>query len=143
MHDANVDRYAPMFAVVCDAQREELAVLVERELGVRDVVAAVRVGEERLAALGGPLDRAVDVLRRPDHRGLFGVQVDLRAEAAADVGRDHAHLVLGQAEHERRHQQALDVRVLARHVERVAVVGAAVATRSRRAARSRWGSAGC
>ena len=30
------------------AQREELAVLVQRQLGVRDVVAAVRVGEERL-----------------------------------------------------------------------------------------------
>ena len=44
MHDANVDRYAPMFAVVLHAHREELAVLVERELGVRDVVAAVRVG---------------------------------------------------------------------------------------------------
>ena len=82
--------------------------------------------EEALAALGRPLDRAVDALRRPHHRRLFGVEVDLRAEAAADVGRDHAHLVLGQAEHERRHQQPLDVRVLVRDVERVAVVGAAV-----------------
>ncbi len=99
---------------------------------MRDVVAAVRVGQERFAALGRPLDRAVDALRRPDHRRLFGVQVDLRAEAAADVGRDDAHLVLGQAEHEGRHQQALDVRILVRDVERVRVVGAVV-RRERRA----------
>ena len=108
------------------AHREELAVLVERELGVRHVVASVRVGEEALAPLGRPLDRAVDALRRPHHRRLFGVEVDLRAEAAADVGRDHADLVLGQAEHERGHQQPLDVRVLAGDVERVAIVAAAV-----------------
>ena len=126
MHDANVDRYAPIVAGRLDAHREELAVLVERELGVRHVIAAVRVGQERFAALARPLDRAVDALARPDDRGLFGVQEDLRAEAAADVGRDHAHLVLRQSQHERRHQQALDVRVLARHVERVAVVGAGV-----------------
>ena len=62
MHEANVERYAPRFAVVSHAHREELAVLVERELGGGDVVAAVRVGDERLAALGRPLHRAVDAL---------------------------------------------------------------------------------
>ena len=104
------------------AHRQELAVLVERKLGVRDVVAAVRVGQERFAAIGGPLDRTVDLFRRPDHRGLFGVEIDLGAEAAADVGRDHAHLVLGQAQHERGHQQPLDVRVLVGDVQRIAVI---------------------
>ena len=143
MHDANVDRYAPIVAVVCDAHREELAVLVERELGVRHVVAAVRVGEERFAALARPLDRAVDALRRPDHRGLFGVQVDLGAEAAADVGRDHAHLVLRQPEHERRHQQALDVRILVRRRRACSCRRRGCTTRPRRAARSRWAPAGC
>ena len=114
------------------AHGEELAVLVQRELGLGDVVAAVRVGHERLGALGGPLHRPVHLLRRPGDDDVLGVEVDLRAEAAADVGRDDAHLVLGQAEHEGGHQQPLDVRVLARDVERVAVVGAAVA-RVRRA----------
>jgi hypothetical protein len=36
--------------------------------------------------------------------------------------------VLGQAHDERGHQQPLDVRVLARHVERIAVVGARIRT---------------
>ena len=125
------------------AHGEELAVLVQRQLGVGDVIAPVRVGQKRFAALGGPLERPVDPLRRPDQRGLFGIEIDLRAEAAADVGRDDAHLVLRQAEHEGRHQQPLDVRVLAGDIERVAVVGAAVATPSRRAARWRWESGGC
>ena len=110
-----------------DAHREELAVLVERQLRLRHVVAAVRVREEGLGALRGPLDRAVQLLRRPGDDGLLGVEVDLGAEAAADVGRDHAHLVLGQPQHERRHEQALDVRVLVRDVERVGIVGARVA----------------
>ena len=115
------------------AHREELAVLVAGHLGVRDVVAAVRIREKAFAALGRPLDRAIDALRRPDHRRLFGVEVDLRAEAAADVRRDHPHLVLRQAEHERGHEQALDMRILVGDIERIAVVGAAV--RSNRRAR--------
>ena len=113
------------------AHRQELAVRVERELGVRDVVASVGVGQERLAPLRGPLDRAIHPLARPHHRRLFRIEEDLRAEAAADVGRDHAHLVLRQTEHERRHEQTLDVRILARDVERVRVVGAVVRRRCR------------
>ena len=105
-----------------DAQREEVALRVHRQLGVGDVVAAVRVGQERLAAVGGPLDRPADPLARPDQGDVLGVQEDLRAEAAADVGRDHPHLRFRQAEHEGAHQQPLDVRVLVGDVERVARV---------------------
>ena len=91
------------------------------------VIAAMRVGQERLAALGCPLDRPVDALGCPHHRGLFRIQIDLRAEAAADVGRDDPHLGLRQSQHERGHQQPLDVRVLAGHVERITIIGTAVA----------------
>ena len=97
------------------------------------MVATVRVGEEGFAAVGGPLDRTLDALARPHQRRLLVVEEDLRAEAAADVGRDDAHPVLGDAEHERAHQQALDVRVLVRDVQRVALVGRVV----RRVARTR------
>ncbi len=114
------------------AKGQELAVLVQRQLDVRHVVAAVRIGEECLAAIGRPLDRAIHFLRRPHQCGFLGVQVDLGAEAASDVRRDHAHLRLGQPEHERRHQQPLDVRILVGHVQRVRLVGAAV-RRHRRA----------
>ena len=126
MHDANVDRYAPIAAVVCTRSARNLPSLSSASSAC--VTWSRPCASDRNDSLRSarPLDRAVDALRRPDHRGLFGVQVDLRAEAAADVGRDHAHLVLGQAEHERRHQQPLDVRILARDVQRVRVVGAAV-----------------
>ena len=91
------------------------------------MVAAVGVGQEGLAALGGPLDRPADALAGPHQRGLLAVEEDLRAEAAADIGCDDAHLVLRDAEHEGAHQQPLDVRVLVGDVQRVVVVGRVVA----------------
>ena len=106
-------------------ERGEVAVGVHRQLGVGDVVAAVGVGEEALAALGGPLHRPADPLRRQQADALLGVDEDLGAEAAADVRRDDAQLVLGRDADERRDHQARDVRVLAGGVEREAV-GAAV-----------------
>ena len=85
------------------------------------------VGQEGLGALAGPLDAAVDLLGSPCQRHIFGVEVNLGAKTAAHVGCDHAHFVLGQAQHKGRHQQALDVRVLVGHVEHVLFRGAAVA----------------
>ena len=41
-----------------DPQAQNLVVLVERHLGLRDVVAAMGVGEEGLGAVAGPLHRA-------------------------------------------------------------------------------------
>ena len=104
------------------AQGQEIALRVHRQFGRGGMVAAMRVGQEGLAALGRPLDRPADALAGPDQRRLFGIEEDLRAEAAADVGRDDAHLRFGQAEHEGTHQQPLDVRVLVGHVQRVALV---------------------
>ena len=119
--DAGSERRQVSAHVGCriDAQREKLPVLVERQLGRGDVIASVRVRQKRLAALGGPLDRPADALARPHERGLLRIQIDLGAEAAADVRCHDAHLVLGKTQDERRHQQPLDVRVLTRHVQRV------------------------
>ena len=47
-----------------DPHGEELAVLVHRHLGGREVVAAVAVDEEMLAALADPLHRPAELLRR-------------------------------------------------------------------------------
>ena len=105
-----------------DAHAEELAVRVHGQFGLGHVIAAVRVRDERFRALGRPLDRTADFLRRPRQRDVFRIQEDLRAEAAADVRRDHAQFRFRQRQHERGHQQALDVRILIRDVERVAVV---------------------
>ncbi len=96
----------------------DLAVRVERQFGVGHVVAAVRVGEERLRALGCPFHRPVDLLGRPGADGLLGVDEDLGAEAAADVRSDDAKLVLGRETDEGRKHEAGDMRVLAGRVER-------------------------
>ena len=93
---------------------------------MRDVIASVRVGHEGLGALGGPLHRSSDALRRPGDDDLLGVVEDLRAEAAAHVGRDHPELVLRDAHHERTHEQPDHVGILAARVERVAVVARVV-----------------
>ena len=109
------------------AHGQELAVLVHRHFSVADVVAAMGVGQKGLGALAGPFDAAVDLLGRPGQRHVFGIQVNFGAKTAAHIGGDHAHLVLGQAQHKGRHQQALDVRVLVGHVEHVLFSGPAVA----------------
>jgi len=109
-----------------DAQTDEVAVGVETELDLGVVVAAVGIGEEGLAAAGRPLDRAAELVGAPGDEDFFGVVEDLGAEAAADIGRDHAHLVFGQAHDEGGHQQADDVGVLRRGVQSVVVAGIVV-----------------
>ena len=101
-----------------DAQAGDLALGVERELGVRHVIAAVRVRQERFRSLRRPFDRPVDLLGRPRANRLLGIDEDLRAEAAADVRSDHAQLVFRRESDERREDEPRDMRVLARRVER-------------------------
>ena len=85
--------------------------------------------DRRLVVLAASLDpfhrSPADQLAGEHHEGHVGVAEDLRSERAADVGADAPHLVLGDAGHERRQQEALDVRRLARHPDRV-LVGARV-----------------
>ncbi len=100
-----------------NAHGEELAVGVHREFGFRHMIAAVRVGDERFRALGRPFDRTADFLRCPRERDVFGVQENLRAEAAAHVRRDDAQFRFRQRQHERGHQQALYMRILVRDVD--------------------------
>ena len=92
------------------AQAGDLAAGVERELGVGDVIASVRVREERLRPVRGPFYRPVDLLGRPGADRLLGVDKDLRAEAAANVGRDHPEFVLRRKADERREHQPRDMR---------------------------------
>ena len=97
------------------------------------MVAAVRVGHEAFGALAGPLHRAAHLAGRPGDDRLFGVVVDLRAEAAADIRRHDAQLVLRDVQHEGAHQQPDHMRVLAGGVQReVAGGGVEVADRGAR-----------
>ncbi len=101
-----------------DAQRQELAVLVQRQLCGRDVVAPMRVGHERFGTVRRPLHRPLQLAGGPGNDRLLGVVVDLGAEAAADIGRKDAQLAFRDMQHERAHQQPDHVRVLAGRVER-------------------------
>ena len=83
---------------VAGAHGEEGAVLVEGELALGDVVAAVGVGEEGLAALAGPLHGAAELAGGVADHGVLGVEEELHAEAAADVGGDDADAVEGRLE---------------------------------------------
>ena len=65
---------------------------IEGQLSREHVVARLRVGEEALGTAGNPLDGTAQVSRRPRQGGVFGIGLDLRAEAAPDVGRHAAHL---------------------------------------------------
>ena len=100
------------------AQADDLAVAVERHFGVGDVIAAMRVGEKRFRAIGGPFHRPADALRRPQRHDLLGIDEDLRAEAAADVGRDDAQLVLRRHADEGGDDEPRDMRVLRRIPQR-------------------------
>ena len=71
---------------------------VEGDPGRGDVVAAHRVGEVALAALGGPLHRPAQGARREAGHRVLGIEERLHPEPAADVGRDHPHLLGLQAE---------------------------------------------
>ena len=87
---------------------------------MRDMVTAMGIGEEAFAALGRPLDRtSADVLRGPDAGHFLGIDEDLRAEAAANVRRDDAQLVLRRQAMEGRNHETRDMRILAGRIERV------------------------
>ena len=86
---------------------------VERQRRLGHMIAAMGVGQEGFAAFGGPFHRPAHALGRPQADGLFGIDEDLGAEAAADIGRDHAQFVLGRDLHEGREHQPRHMRVLA------------------------------
>ena len=74
-----------------DVQREEIALGIQRQARARDVVAALRGGDEILGALADPFHRAAEMARRPEQHHPFRVQRVLHAEPAADIGAGDAH----------------------------------------------------
>jgi hypothetical protein len=92
-------------------QANDLAVALRREIHVTDDVAAMCRGHERLRTILDPLHRNAELLRDRGGDVFLGVDVDLRAEAAPNVGRNRADLILSQAGHGGDHR-AQDVRVL-------------------------------
>ena len=113
-----------------ETQPRDGPVALARDLEVVDLVAAVDHRFEALAARLAVLHRPLELHREPPDDRLFGVHVELGAEAAADFGGDRADAVLGKTEDERE-LRAQQVRDLGRRVERQRL-GAGVPARRHR-----------
>ena len=98
-HDEAVRRVGARVVQEPVAQAQDAAVLVDGDLDVVELTALLTRRQQVLDAVLDPLDGPAQAHRRARHQDLLGIeQHDLRAEGAADVGRDHLHLELGQAE---------------------------------------------
>ena len=105
-----------------DPQAGDAVVGVERHSHLVDVVAAMRVGKEGLAAVGRPFDRTLQLLRYPGADCFFRIDINLRSEAAADIGGDNAELGFRNAQHEGTNHKPCQMRVLRGGEQRVGLV---------------------
>ena len=96
--------------------RRDVAVLRRRERELVHDIAAVDGSHVVFGPLLRPLHRAAQTACERDRERALAVDLELRAEASAHVGRDHADLRLGDAEHELE-SEARDVRCLRRRPE--------------------------
>ena len=103
-----------------DVEGEKAAVLVERQLGLGDVVARLRVAEESLRPRRDPFDRAPHGLRGEQCQRHLVVDRRFHAEAAADVAGDHADPALRHLQ-DRRQVGAVGMHALQRGVDGVVV----------------------
>ncbi len=97
--DARADR-VPGAAIddVVVADRQDAALVVEADLDIVQLVARMRRGHEMLAPLLDPAHRPAEAAREERDQEILGVGVALAAEPAADIERDDAHALLGEAE---------------------------------------------
>src|SRR5207253_4636817 len=101
---------------------EEFAVLVERQLGVADIVASVLVGLNGFTAFTRPFDRPAQFLRREQYQPMLGILPALGAEPAADIAGDDPDLAFRDLENASGERLTHPVRVLHVGVEREAVL---------------------
>ena len=78
-----------------------------------DLVATVVRGNHVLAPAFGPLDRTAEFARDLGNEDFLAVDLELPAEASANIGSDDAQVVLGNSRHQR-DEDAQDVRNLRR-----------------------------
>ena len=80
------------------AQRKELAILIQGQFAGGDIVTPMCVGLEGFRALRRPFHRALQLAGGEAGQHMFGIQKQLHAEAAADIGCDHAEVIFRQVE---------------------------------------------
>ena len=102
------------------AHGEEMPVLVERELGMDFLLAALRVDDERFLPVAEPFDRPAELLRGPGQQRVLREVEGLHPEAAADIAGDDAQSVVLDAEM-LRHRAAQAESALRADMQRVAL----------------------
>ena len=85
LHHGEIGGVGAEIAEVRAAHGEELALVVERELGFDDEIARLIVAQERFVALADPFHRPAELVRRPGDQREFRIDHAARAEIAADV----------------------------------------------------------
>ena len=107
----------PHVAERVDLEREEIAVLVERERELDRHRPPLVVGEKALRAVGAPLDRAAQPARRVERADRLGIGRALHAEGAADIVADHPDPVRRHAEDRARQRRPVAGHPLAADME--------------------------
>ena len=101
-----------------DLQRDDAAVAVEAHARARDVVARLRIGDQRFRARGGPFHGTPEPPRGPHDGRHLDREIALEPEAATDVRRHHADFVLGDVQRVEREPAPQVMRHLRGGVER-------------------------
>ena len=107
---------------------QELAALIKRHFCTREVIAALRIANEMLAAISHPFHRALQPLCGFQHQRIFAIGKSLRAEATADIRRNHAELVGRNFHALRRDCIAHAMHALARNRQRELLGGGIILT---------------
>ena len=100
-------RICPHIAVIPAVESRDLAVQGSCKSDVRLLVTAVDRGPRQAPASVDPLHGPPDFPRQEEKEGLGRVDIPLGAVASADVGHDHAKLVIRDAKHKLRDQEAV------------------------------------
>ena len=107
-------------AEVCEdvvAQPRHRSIIATSDFDITNLPAPVNRRLNILAARLNPLDWFAQLHRNPAEQCFFRIDVELRAEAAADFGRDDAQAVFGYADHQR-DLRSHEVRYLRRRPQR-------------------------
>ncbi len=101
--EADIGGVGPDRQRVLEIHRGDAAVPVHAHLRRGDVIAGLTVGGERFQPVRGELHRFAQHFGDSGDGQFLAMDVDLQAEPAADIGRDDAHPVFGNAEMTRKH----------------------------------------
>ena len=106
-------------------ERGDVSVGSPADAAVLDLPAPVHQADHVVAPGRHPHHRPPEPIRQPAQQGLLGMGAGLRAEAAADVAGEHAHLVALEAEHHGQRRTHRVGSLAGVHVMQAPVVGPA------------------